>query len=66
VIEERQPQMRGGIRQPLSRDDLIAKCHANLKFAGLSSMAAEQVTTFADEIFASKRVFSAAALRQLA
>jgi 2-methylcitrate dehydratase PrpD len=66
VIEERQPQMRGGIRQPLSRDDLIAKCHANLAFAGLSGEAAEQVTKFADEIFASERAFSAAALRQLA
>ena len=66
VIEERQPQMRGGIREPLSRDELVAKCHANLAFADLSGEATERVTGFADDIFASEGAFSAAALRQLA
>ncbi len=65
VIEERQPQMRGGIREPLSRDELVAKCRANLAFAGLSGEATERVTGFADDIYRSERAFSAAALRQL-
>ncbi len=65
VIEERQQQLRGGLREPLSRDELVAKCRANLAFAGLGGDAAQHVTRFADDIFDSDRAFSAALLRQL-
>src|SRR3546814_3030893 len=34
VVEERQGQLRGGTREPMSRDDLLAKARANLAFAG--------------------------------
>src|SRR3546814_701301 len=33
VVEERQGQLRGGTREPMSRDDLLAKARANLAFA---------------------------------
>src|SRR3546814_5934947 len=31
VVEERQGQLRGGTREPMSRDDLLAKARANLR-----------------------------------
>ncbi|MDH3195572.1 MAG: MmgE/PrpD family protein [Hyphomicrobiales bacterium] len=66
VVEERQAQMRGGMREPMSEDELVAKCRANLAFAGLSGKAAERVRGFADDIFASELPFTAAVLRKLA
>ncbi|MFT5539729.1 MAG: 2-methylcitrate dehydratase PrpD, partial [Alphaproteobacteria bacterium] len=34
IIEKRQPHMRGGRHEPLSRDDLIAKFHSNITYGG--------------------------------
>ncbi len=57
--------LRGGLREPLSRDELVAKCRADLAFAGLGDDAAQYVTRFADDIFDNDRAFSAALLRLL-
>ncbi len=61
VIEENQLQMRGGARQPLTRDDLMRKCAANLVFGGWSAAAAEPLARFADDMIDSREPFSAAA-----
>jgi hypothetical protein len=34
TIEKRQPHMRGGAHQPLSRDDIVRKFTANVRFGG--------------------------------
>lgn len=65
VVEARQPQMRGGVRQPMTRDELIAKARANLVFAGRKPEAAERLDAFAREIFDRDAPFSAQALREL-
>lgn len=63
IVEERQPQMRGGAREPLSRDDLTAKCAANLAFADRPKERTDDIAAFADEVMACRGDFSAAALR---
>ena len=63
VVEERQPQMRGGTREPLSRDDLKAKCAANLAFAGWEPTRADDIAVFADAVMAGQGTFSATRLR---
>src|SRR3546814_12099244 len=47
VVEERQGQLRGGTREPMSRDDLLAKARANLAFAGRPAGAADALADFA-------------------
>jgi hypothetical protein len=67
VIEERQPCMRGGAREPLSRDDLKSKCAANLAFAGRSRSGVAAIDAFADRVMAGEGPFDAKSLnRQLA
>ncbi|WP_114964262.1 MmgE/PrpD family protein [Alkalilacustris brevis] len=61
LIEEHQPQMRGGLRQPMTRDDLVRKCAANLKFGGWQGMDAEEIATMVDAMFTSEADFSAGA-----
>src|SRR3546814_14085335 len=51
VVEERQGQLRGGTREPMSRDDLLAKAGANLAFAGRPAGAAEALADFATGLF---------------
>ncbi len=64
VIEERQGQLRGGTREPVSRDDLMAKCRANLAFAGWPTAAADRIAEFSDGLFESSRTVDASALRR--
>jgi 2-methylcitrate dehydratase PrpD len=64
VVEERQPQLRGGARQPLSRDDLMRKCAANLGHAGRARAAAEEIAGFADAVMATDGRFDATVLRK--
>src|SRR5512138_3621684 len=64
VVEERQGQLRGGTREPMSRDDLLAKARANLVFAGRPESAADALATFATGLFDAESGFSAAALRR--
>jgi len=46
VIERRQPHMRGGQREPLSREDLIAKFHGNIAYGGWSAEMGETLLDF--------------------
>lgn len=64
VVEERQGQLRGGTREPMSREDLLAKAYANLAFAGRPAGAAEALAAFATGLFGATGRFSAAALRR--
>jgi len=53
VLEERQGQLRGGAKQPLSRDEVISKAQANLVFAGWQSDSVASLERFAASLFAS-------------
>ena len=64
VLEERQPCMRGGARQPLTRAELEAKCAANLEFAGRPRGRGEAVSQFADRVMAAEGSFNAASLNR--
>jgi len=64
VVEARQGQLRGGTREPVSREDLLAKARANLSFAGRPAAAADQLADFAIGLFAGGGGFSATALRR--
>lgn len=65
VVEERQGQLRGGTREPMSRDDILKKARANLAFAGRGDAAAGVLADFATGLFGSGARFDAGALRTL-
>ncbi len=46
VFEERQPHIRGGVHEPLSRADLERKFHSNVAYGGWSEARAEQFLRF--------------------
>lgn len=64
VIEESQTHLRGGVEQPMSRDELMDKCAANLAFGGGSTDIAPALARFADDLFESEAVFCAGLLGQ--
>jgi 2-methylcitrate dehydratase PrpD len=59
TISEHQPQLRGGIAEPMSRADLIAKCRANLSFGDWGGMTAEKIAAFGDGLFEGDAPFTA-------
>jgi 2-methylcitrate dehydratase PrpD len=65
VVEERQGQLRGGAKEPMSRDDILAKASANLAFAGRQPAAAASLETFAVSLFSEDTPFSARPLATL-
>lgn len=66
VLEERQGQLRGGVRNPLGRDEILDKARANLAFAGRGGTAADILEEFTRSLFSGKGQFSGAQLRDLA
>ena len=42
-VEARQSCLRGGVREPLTRDEILAKYRANTRFGGVHQQAAESV-----------------------
>ena len=64
VVEERQPQMRGGTRQPLSREDLLRKCSANLGYAGRPHQLADEIARFAEAVMTTDDRFDASVVRR--
>jgi 2-methylcitrate dehydratase PrpD len=46
ILELRQPHMRGGRREPLSRDELIRKYHGNALYGGWQGPDAEKLLDF--------------------
>ena len=62
VVEERQGQLRGGTKDPMTRDEILDKARANLSFAGRSPEAAGVLRDFAAQLFAADGKFDAAPL----
>ncbi len=65
VVEERQAQLRGGTREPMTRADILKKARANLTFANRPSSATDALADFAGTLFGSAGPFSAGPLRTL-
>lgn len=65
VIEERQAQLRGGTREPMSRGDILAKAEANLAFAGRRPDAALVLLDHAISLFTEDAAFDARPLATL-
>jgi 2-methylcitrate dehydratase PrpD len=59
VVEESQPHLRGGVEQPLTRPELLAKCSANMVFGGWPADTATVLEDFADGLFDDQGTFSA-------
>jgi 2-methylcitrate dehydratase PrpD len=51
VFEERQPHIRGGVHEPLSRDDIERKFRGNARHGGWDDARAEQFLRFAGGAF---------------
>ncbi len=51
VFEERQPHIRGGVHEPLSREDLERKFRGNVAYGGWSDARADQFLKFAKTAF---------------
>lgn len=66
VVEERQGQLRGGTRDPMSRQDILEKARANLVFAGRDAAAADILGDFATGLFRTDAPFDARPLATLA
>jgi hypothetical protein len=45
---------RGDAKAPLSRDELMSKCRANLAFAGRDAAGADLLARFADDLMAGR------------
>lgn len=50
TIEESQPFLRGGSRDPMTRGELVAKCAANIAYGGLEAELAGKIAAFADSL----------------
>ena len=61
VFEERQPHIRGGSHEPLSREDIELKFRGNAAYGGWSKQRADQFLKFASSAFDGK--FDLAAFR---
>jgi len=51
VFEERQPHIRGGVHEPLTREDLERKFRSNARYGGWESARAERFLQFAKSAF---------------
>jgi 2-methylcitrate dehydratase PrpD len=51
VFEERQPHIRGGVHEPLSREDIERKFRGNVAYGGWSEQRADQFLRFTRTVF---------------
>ena len=51
VFEERQPHIRGGVHEPLAREEIRSKFRSNAKYGGWDSARAERFMRFAQGVF---------------
>jgi hypothetical protein len=51
VFEERQPHIRGGVHEPLSREDIERKFRGNAAYGGWPALLAERFLAFAENAF---------------
>ena len=54
VFEERQPHIRGGVHDPLSREDIERKFRGNVAYGGWTETRADQFLQFAKSVFKGK------------
>ncbi|MGH1478740.1 MAG: MmgE/PrpD family protein [Geminicoccales bacterium] len=64
TIEERQPQLRGGTKEPMTRTNILTKANANLTFSGRPAVAG-LLEEFAMELFTDDTPFDARPLASL-
>jgi 2-methylcitrate dehydratase PrpD len=50
VVEMRQPHLRGGAREPLGREEIVAKFRANVAFGGFSRAQGDRLEAFCGEL----------------
>ena len=65
TVETRAPCLRGGAQEPLSGDEIAAKCAANLAFAGRDGSAAGELRRYADALMTGTGAFSGEPLRRI-
>jgi len=65
VIEVQQGQLRGGMRDPMARTEILAKARANLAFAGRLAEGADQLAAMVADVFCSDALFDGKLLREL-
>jgi len=58
VIEECQPYLRGGIHAPLSRNELLEKCEANLNYVGVDPSLVKIIEKISDDLQDMNKAFS--------
>ena len=63
AFEERQEQLRGGVKDPMPRGEILDKARANFVFAGKSRECAEELREFAKSLFDGDGSFSDRSLR---
>ena len=63
VIEVQQGQLRGGVRDPMARTEILAKARANLAFAGRRTEGADQLAAMVADVFRSDALFDGKLLR---
>ncbi len=51
-----QNQLRGGVREPMEEEELLAKCQANLEFADWQGVDAAAISAFAKRLFSTDDV----------
>jgi 2-methylcitrate dehydratase PrpD len=50
-----QPHLRGGSKAPLSRDEILRKCAANICYGGFAPELADQLLVFAEELHTNEK-----------
>ena len=65
IVEERQGQLRGGTKEPMSDREILDKARANLEFAGRSPAGADTLRDFAHALFEDDKPFDAGILGHL-
>jgi 2-methylcitrate dehydratase PrpD len=56
VLEERQGHMRGGVEEPLTREDIEEKFRLNCAYGGWGEERAERFLAFARQAFNAERI----------
>jgi 2-methylcitrate dehydratase PrpD len=64
VHEAEQPHLRGGVREPLTRAEILAKFHANAAFGGWPDALARSLADYCAGLFASASLDGLAAFRK--
>lgn len=56
VLEAKRPCLRGGAQAPMTTDEIVSKCAANLGFSGRKREGAQVLKTFAQDLMAGRPV----------